>query len=63
MALAVETNKVFLYIKLKTRRERELNRKSFEIAISPIFVAQLDIQHSYASDYGDKKVTINLAKQ
>ncbi|WP_018428483.1 efflux RND transporter permease subunit [Hoeflea sp. 108] len=56
-----DVNKVSLFIKLKPRAERELDRKSFELATLPIFAAIPDIQYVFSSDQGGKEVSINLA--
>ena len=61
LVMTDDVNKVTMQIKLKPRNERELDRKSFELATLPIFAATPDIQFSFASDSGGKEISINLA--
>lgn len=56
-----DVNKVTLIIKLKPRGERELDRKSFELAARPILANTPDIQFTFVSDQGGKEVSIYLA--
>ncbi|PWK70630.1 efflux RND transporter permease subunit [Aminobacter sp. AP02] len=56
-----EVNKVTVIIRLKPRKERELDRKSFELAARPILANTPDIQFTFVSDTGGKEVSIYLA--
>ena len=56
-----DVNKVTLFIKLKPRKERELDRKSFELAARPILANMPDIQFTFVLDSGGKEVSIFLA--
>ncbi|PWJ88561.1 hydrophobe/amphiphile efflux-1 (HAE1) family protein [Mesorhizobium loti] len=56
-----DVNKVTLLIKLKPRSERQLDRKSFELAALPILAKTPDIRFTFVSDSGGKEVSIYLA--
>jgi len=56
-----DVNKVTLLIRLKPRSERQLDRKSFELAALPILTETPDIQFAFVSDSGGKEVSIYLA--
>lgn len=54
-------NEVTLLAKLKPRKERDLDRKGFELAILPLLSATPDIQYAYMTDAGGKELSIYLA--
>lgn len=60
LATAESLNQVDLLIKLRPRKERELDRKSFELSLRPLLAETPDIQATFASDQGAKDLSIYL---
>lgn len=60
LATADSLNRVDLLIKLRPRKERELDRKSFELSLRPLLVETPDIQATFASEQGAKDLSIYL---
>ena len=61
LATTQAVNELDLLIKLKPRPGRQLDRKSFELSVRPIFVGTPDILFTFMSDSGAKEVSIYLA--
>ncbi|MEO5758456.1 MAG: efflux RND transporter permease subunit [Mesorhizobium sp.] len=61
LATTQAVNELDLLIKLKPRPERQIDRKSFELSVRPIFVGTPDILFTFMSDSGAKEVSIYLA--
>lgn len=61
LTTADSVNEVTLLVKLKPRKERELDRKAFDLAIRPMLAATPDIQFTYVTDGGGKELSIYLA--
>lgn len=60
LATADDLNEVSLRIKLKPRKERALDRKSFEMSLRPLLAATPDIQATFSSEQGAKDLSIYL---
>ncbi|KSV83303.1 efflux RND transporter permease subunit [Sinorhizobium sp. GL28] len=60
LATAENLNEVSLRIKLKPRKERGLDRKSFELSLRPLLAATPDIQATFSSVEGAKDLSIYL---
>ncbi|MGO4624275.1 efflux RND transporter permease subunit [Ensifer sp. 2YAB10] len=60
LATADDLNEVSLRIKLKPRKERALDRKSFELSLRPLLAATPDIQATFSSEQGAKDLSIYL---
>ena len=60
LATADNLNRVDLLIKLRPRKERELDRKSFELSLRSLLAETPDIQATFASEQGAKDLSIYL---
>lgn len=60
LATAESLNQVDLLIKLRPRKERELDRKSFELSLRPLLAETPDIRATFASEQGAKDLSIYL---
>lgn len=60
LATAESLNQVDLLIKLRPRKERELDRKSFELSLRRLLAETPDIQATFASEQGAKDLSIYL---
>ncbi|KSV72532.1 hypothetical protein N185_21845 [Sinorhizobium sp. GW3] len=60
LATTDSLNEVSLRIKLKPRKERELDRKSFELSLRPLLAETPDIQATFSSTEGAKDLSIYL---
>ncbi|MGF6173536.1 efflux RND transporter permease subunit [Ensifer sp. 4252] len=60
LATADQLNEVSLLIKLRPRKERGLDRKSFELSLRPLLAETPDIQATFASEQGAKDLSIYL---
>lgn len=61
LATAESVNEATLLVKLKPRKERQIDRKGFELAIRPMLAAIPDIEFTFVTDAGAKELSIYLA--